>query len=307
MVNINNIKIEFEKLLLNLEPEEINNYYLMLYKKYYNCYPTILNPEFNEEEFNKVEETINYATKVLSRKYYNMDCIKKQANLIEVYERYIKEYQLGYSKFLETRVIFIVTHLKLKVLLMEHILKCIYSYYRLLRNNNSYMIHKELNISYEEIKKLNLNTNYYDSEEGFYYGSSAIFYLNNILELKVTSIKCYISMFNKLFKIDMASINDTKEGNNIPEEVIENIKNLNKFYAEGVEAIKKYNELLNNPFKNIIKNYTKKYYNHLTETSEIKDLYNLEEMLEEELKKAPSYDFKEFKFIPYIEPEGVIN
>ena len=69
MANLNKINKDYQGILLDLKPEEVEAYIIAVNKKIIETYPTATSDSFNVERFNKLSDNLEETTDFLKTKY----------------------------------------------------------------------------------------------------------------------------------------------------------------------------------------------------------------------------------------------
>lgn len=296
MANLNRISKEYETIIQELKPKEVEAYIEGINSKIFECYPTITNVDVNEKVF-KLSDNLNETLDSLKDKYPNVMAYK-YANKYEILnKKYINEILLGYYTIYKLKLAIITSLIIDNVKSIEFLLDMMYLYFEYRTHIGAGVFTTELGLTYEDVEAI--EEAFYNPDNTSYYGATAEDSINKFIEIKTGVLENYISTFYSFYS------ELTFNPEDVSEEVAEVLTEYNELYSKGVEFIELFEEIKANPFKNVIKYYMKAE-EKVDSDSSLAVRKDYKKIYEHKLANAPSYNFQEFK-LDLPTKEGSVN
>jgi len=285
MVNLNKLNKDYQGILLDLKPEEIEAYIRAVNKKIIETYPTATSDYFNVERFNKLSDNLEETTDFLKTKYPSIIGFEYGSKYAELNEKYFNETENAFYLLWKYELTNLFNLIQENIINIDYFLTSIYLYYNYWLHMKENLVINEVGVPEEEIDSLTDYIYNFENRTSFQ-GLRALNMVNTFIELNLGQLEIYIEKFKEYPKI--VYDDDTSE------EVKSIVDNINKIHEEGHEYINKLEELKANPFKNgieiIIESENKV-------NSELGFNINQKKLLEEKIAEAPSYNFETFEIV----------
>ena len=301
MASLNTIKKDYNELLLELNPEDIEVLFKKINKKITDSLGSSKNYfKWNLEEIEKGTTELNELENTLKRKYPNISGLTASTRLETLLEKYVEleeeTKQLIFKVHL-VNIYSIASSLESNIDFLEDILNKFYFRYSFRIWNLESLLLEELNVPEDIVL---------DTLEPYIYGNSAFY--NKAFE---TDYNSFIEAIVVNIESDIAKVKPYIETNVNPnlfieEAVVKTVEGIVKFKSLIEDLIKRYENLKVNPFEvaiDVEAEVIAENYNELLKKAK----YSFEETTVEKEKekilvKAPSYNFDTFELIV---PEGV--
>lgn len=285
MVNLNKLNKDYQGILLDLKPEEIEAYIRAVNKKIIETYPTATSDYFNVERFNKLSDNLEETTDFLKTKYPSIIGFEYGSKYAELNEKYFNETEKAFYLLWKYELTNLFNLIQENIINIDYFLTSIYLYYNYWLHMKENLVINEVGVPEEEIDSLTDYIYNFENRTSFQ-GLRALNMVNTFIELNLGQLEIYIEKFKEYPKI--VYDDDTSE------EVKSIVDNINKIHEEGHEYINKLEELKANPFKNgieIIIESENKF------DSKLGFNRNQKKLLEEKIAEAPSYNFETFEIV----------
>ena len=285
MVNLNKLNKDYQEILLDLKPEEVEAYIEAVNKKIIETYPTATSDYFNVERFNKLSDNLEETTDFLKTKYPSIIGFEYGSKYAELNKKYFNETEKAFYLLWNYELTNLFNLIQENIINIDYFLTSIYLYYNYWLHMKENLVINEVGVPEEEIDSLTDYIYNFENRTSFQ-GLRALNMVNTFIELNLEQLEIYIEKFKKYPKI--VYDDDTSE------EVKSIVDNINKIHEEGHEYINKLEELKANPFKKgieiIIESENKV-------DSELGFNINQKKRLEEKIAEAPSYNFTTFEIV----------
>ena len=285
MVNLNKLNKDYQGILLDLKPEEIEAYIRAVNKKIIETYPTATSDYFNVERFNKLSDNLEETTDFLKTKYPSIIGFEYGSKYAELNKKYFNETEKAFYLLWKYELTNLFNLIQENIINIDYFLTSIYLYYNYWLHMKENLVINEVGVPEEEIDSLTDYIYNFENRTSFQ-GLRALNMVNTFIELNLGQLEIYIEKFKEYPKI--VYDDDTSE------EVKSIVDNINKIHEEGHEYINKLEELKANPFKNgieIIIESENKF------DSKLGFNRNQKKLLEEKIAEAPSYNFETFEIV----------
>ena len=241
MVNLNKLNKDYQGILLDLKPEEIEAYIRAVNKKIIETYPTATSDYFNVERFNKLSDNLEETTDFLKTKYPSIIGFEYGSKYAELNEKYFNETEKAFYLLWKYELTNLFNLIQENIINIDYFLTSIYLYYNYWLHMKENLVINEVGVPEEEIDSLTDYIYNFENRTSFQ-GLRALNMVNTFIELNLGQLEIYIEKFKEYPKI--VYDDDTSE------EVKSIVDNINKIHEEGHEYINKLEELKANPFKN---------------------------------------------------------
>ena len=285
MANLNKIEHQYKEVLLDLTPQEIENYIQAVNKKIIETYPTSTSDSFNVERFNNLSDNLEETTNFLKSKYPSIIGFDYGSKYVELNKKYFNETEKAFYLLWNYELTNLFNLIKEKIVNIDYFLTSIYLYYNYWLHMKEELVIKEIGVPEEEIDSLRDYIYNFENKISFH-GLRALEMVNTFIELNLKDVELYIEKFKEYPKIVY--------GEDTSEEVKSIVDNINKVHEEGHEYINKLEELKVNPFKNGIELIIE---SESTVNSKLGFNINHKKLLEEKIAESPSYNFETFEIL----------
>lgn len=285
MANLNKINKDYQGILLDLKPKEIESYITAVNKKIIETYPTATSDYFNVERFNKLSDNLEETTDFLKTKYPSIIGFEYGSKYAELNKKYLFETEKAFYLLWKYELTNLFNLIQDNIINIDYFLTSIYLYYNYWLHMKETLVIKEIGVPEEEIDSLTDYIYNFENRTSFQ-GLRALNMVNTFIEINLEQLEVYIGKFKEYPKIIYDK--DTSE------EVKSIIDNINKIHEEGHEYINKLEELKANPFKNGIEIVIESENKVDTELGFNK---HQNKLLEKRIAEAPSYNFTTFEIV----------
>lgn len=306
MAKINELQKKRKDILLDMNKKELIVLFNEINKKAIDSIASVKNGfNWNVEEINKANEELVELENILSEKYSNIHGLTASTRFNLLLERYIENTEeakvLFFYNYFEKNLKYIKS-LEMNVAYLEAVLTKFYFKYSFRKWNLETLLLEELdvpeNIVYETLEPYIYGSNKFYSkslENDFNYFIKAV--VENI-ESDVAELKPFLAV-------------EVEPSKFIEEDVIKILEGIIQLQILGTSLIKKYENLLANPFEvaiDVEATVKTENYNNLIKEAK----YTFEEKTVEEEKAylvtvAPKYNFETFELILPTTEEGAVE
>lgn len=301
MATVKELDRKRKEILLNMNPEEIVTLFKQINNKVIDSLGTVNNGfKWNVDKMKKANTELYELEEILSEKYINIHGLTASTRLELLANKYAESEELTKALIFNVhfeRLLGYIKSLEVNIAYLEELLKKYYFKYSFRRDNLEKLLLEELNVPEDIVL---------DTLEPY------IYYNNNFFSKSLEKdFNFFIEVIVENIESDIANINvylDTElEPTKFNEEpVIKIVEGIIQLEILATSLIKRYRNLLANPFENAInieaEVKTNIFNNLLKEHDSNYEEKSVEEEKEFILTKAPKYNFDTFELIV---PEGV--